>query len=141
MPADNAEDIQMKQNRTTDRLVLTAALLLAAVPISLACIRIVPGSGADNTEDGPCNGAGVCDKYVSCPTGPTCSSSHRYGATVCWNITETTQCQRYVNGTPNTYGCCTDGDPRETRPGVINTVILSGRCEWWFIPVDGTPVY
>ena len=141
MPADNAEDIQMKRKMMTDRLVVTLALLLAAVPIALACYRISPGSGADNTEDRPCGGTGVCDQYISCPTGPTCDSGHWFGSTVCWNITVTTRCQRYVNGTPNTEGCCTDGVPLGTRPGAISTVILSGRCEWWFTPIDGIAIY
>ena len=126
----------MKRKMMTDRMVVTLAFLLAAVPIALACFKYTPGPGADNTEDRPCSG-GACGIYTSCPGGDSCTSGHVFGSynCPCWFIM--VPCSRFSRGRPNGLGCCIGGTYLDNMGGntMVRTCSPSVPCMFGIIPV------
>jgi hypothetical protein len=133
MPADNAEDIQMKQKRTTDRLAIVAVLLLAAVPISLAlCKAVIPGAPPNGVEDAPCTG--ICTSWVDCPGTDSCGIAFNGGKRCVTGAMK--MCNLYNVGMLNWKGCCTTSRPPVGKVPGPASLRLTGTCILYIIPIN-----
>lgn len=110
--------------------------VLAAAPVVMACYQVmVSPSYVPGPEAAPCTG--LCVTYKHCPASQACDPTLFCAAATCACATGAALGLEYVNGAPNTAGCCMAGVPTGRPMGTCSITLCGtgGTCCGWIIPV------